>query len=145
MAVYISEQSAPGTPSSGNVVVYAKTDGFVYAKDDAGTEILLSVASLSTAKAWGEWAADAVLDASFNADALTDGGVGDYTFNFTTNFAGTEYSYALGLQMSVDNAAYYTVLRSPAVGSARILVMNAAGSLTETSVNGISAIFFGAQ
>lgn len=36
--VYVSEQSAPSTPASGKVVVYAKTDGKLYAKDDAGTE-----------------------------------------------------------------------------------------------------------
>jgi len=34
----IAEDTAPGTPSSGLVSVYAKTDGKVYSKDDAGTE-----------------------------------------------------------------------------------------------------------
>ena len=32
------EISAPTTPSTGNVVVYAKTDGKMYKKDDTGTE-----------------------------------------------------------------------------------------------------------
>ena len=41
MAIYVSEQSAPATPSSGNVVIYAKTDGNVYEKDDTGTETQL--------------------------------------------------------------------------------------------------------
>lgn len=36
--LYISEQSAPSTPASGSAVVYAKTDGKVYSKDDAGNE-----------------------------------------------------------------------------------------------------------
>lgn len=35
------EAAAPGTPASGNVVLYAKTDGFLYSKDDAGTETQL--------------------------------------------------------------------------------------------------------
>ena len=37
--------SAPGTPAAGNVSVYAKADGLVYGKDDAGTETALSNAA----------------------------------------------------------------------------------------------------
>lgn len=33
--------SAPGTPATGNVVFYAKADGFIYSKDDAGVETQL--------------------------------------------------------------------------------------------------------
>jgi hypothetical protein len=40
--VVITEQAAPGTPSAGQVVFYAKSDGLIYAKDDAGTEKQLS-------------------------------------------------------------------------------------------------------
>jgi len=36
--------SAPGTPASGNVVLYAKADGHMYQKDDAGTETDLAAA-----------------------------------------------------------------------------------------------------
>lgn len=36
--LYLSEQAAPSTPASGSAVIYAKTDGKVYSKDDAGTE-----------------------------------------------------------------------------------------------------------
>lgn len=36
------EASAPSTPASGNVVLYAKSDGLLYSKDDAGTETLVS-------------------------------------------------------------------------------------------------------
>lgn len=39
--LYVSEQSAPSTPASGKVVIYAKTDGLVYSKDDAGAETAL--------------------------------------------------------------------------------------------------------
>lgn len=34
--------SAPSTPSSGQVAIYAKADGLMYSKDDAGTETLMS-------------------------------------------------------------------------------------------------------
>jgi hypothetical protein len=38
----LTEEAAPSTPATGYVAVYAKTDGLVYSKDDAGTESLLS-------------------------------------------------------------------------------------------------------
>lgn len=41
--VQLNEGAAPGTPASGKAVVYAKTDGKVYSKDDAGTEYNLTV------------------------------------------------------------------------------------------------------
>ena len=36
------EGAAPSTPASTNVAVYAKSDGLMYSKDDAGTETLMS-------------------------------------------------------------------------------------------------------
>lgn len=35
------EGASPATPATGTVVIYAKTDGFMYSKDDAGTETQL--------------------------------------------------------------------------------------------------------
>lgn len=40
--VIMSEGASPATPSSGQVKVYAKSDGLVYSKDDAGVETLMS-------------------------------------------------------------------------------------------------------
>lgn len=37
-----AEAAAPGTPASGIVRVYAKADGLLYSKDDAGVETLVS-------------------------------------------------------------------------------------------------------
>jgi hypothetical protein len=37
-----AEAAAPGTPASGIVRIYAKSDGLLYSKDDAGTETLVS-------------------------------------------------------------------------------------------------------
>lgn len=37
-----TEVAAPSTPSSSNVRLYAKSDGLLYSKDDAGTETLVS-------------------------------------------------------------------------------------------------------
>lgn len=39
--IQINEQTAPGTPETGYVSVYAKTDGKLYKKNDAGTEVQL--------------------------------------------------------------------------------------------------------
>lgn len=36
--ITVDEISAPGTPSTGKVAIYAKTDGKLYIKDDGGTE-----------------------------------------------------------------------------------------------------------
>jgi hypothetical protein len=38
MSMLFSEAAAPATPATGKVALYAKTDGRVYSKDDAGTE-----------------------------------------------------------------------------------------------------------
>jgi hypothetical protein len=45
MAYYFTEQVAPSAPSAGKVVLYAKADGLLYAKDDAGVEKALVVPS----------------------------------------------------------------------------------------------------
>ena len=43
MALFrLPEGAAPSTPSAGKVYVYAKADGLLYAKDDAGAETLVS-------------------------------------------------------------------------------------------------------
>lgn len=41
-SLQLPKQVAPGTPSSGFVEVYAKSDGLIYGKDDAGVETQLS-------------------------------------------------------------------------------------------------------
>lgn len=42
------EGAAPSTPSANDVIIYAKSDGLVYSKDDAGTETLMSSGSASS-------------------------------------------------------------------------------------------------
>ncbi|HUW15681.1 MAG TPA: hypothetical protein VMW94_01270 [Actinomycetes bacterium] len=55
----VSEGGSTTTPASGNVTVYAKADGLLYQKDDAGTETLLAGAA-----APGAVATDAIWDAA---------------------------------------------------------------------------------
>lgn len=52
------EGSAPSTPSANRVVMYAKSDGLMYSKDDAGAETLMSSGSS------GNVATDAIWDAA---------------------------------------------------------------------------------
>jgi hypothetical protein len=49
MSLLLSEAAAPSTPATGKVYVYAKTDGRVYAKDDAGTETAFAGITSGTA------------------------------------------------------------------------------------------------
>lgn len=53
-----AEAAAPSTPAAGKVVVYAKTDGLMYSKDDAGAETLMSSGGA------GSVATDAIWDAA---------------------------------------------------------------------------------
>jgi hypothetical protein len=46
--VLLPEQTAPGTPASGYVEVYAKTDGILYYKNDAGTEVAVLASGAPT-------------------------------------------------------------------------------------------------
>jgi hypothetical protein len=43
--VTFAEGAAPGTPASGLVIAYAKADGLLYSKDDAGSETPLGAAA----------------------------------------------------------------------------------------------------
>lgn len=53
------EGAAPSTPASGDVILYAKTDGLLYSKDDAGAETLVSGGA-----GGGAVATDAIWDAA---------------------------------------------------------------------------------
>lgn len=46
----LSEGAAASTPSTGKVTIYAKTDGLLYSKDDAGAESSLGIGSTLTDK-----------------------------------------------------------------------------------------------
>ena len=48
-----AEGAAPASPSAGVVKIYAKTDGLLYSKDSAGTEICLGKAGGSAPPAAG--------------------------------------------------------------------------------------------
>jgi hypothetical protein len=43
----LKETFSPPTPDTGKIAIYAKADGYVYAKDDTGREVLLSNSDVS--------------------------------------------------------------------------------------------------
>jgi len=43
--VTLATQTAPSTPSSGNIIIYSKSDGLLYWKDSGGTEYSVSTAN----------------------------------------------------------------------------------------------------
>ena len=59
------EAAAPATPAANRVVVYAKADGLMYSKDDAGAETLMSGGT------GGDVATDAIWDAKGDLAAGT--------------------------------------------------------------------------
>lgn len=69
------EGAAPATPASGVVEIYAKTDGLLYSKDDAGTETALGGGSESPLTTKGDvyvyGSADARLPVGTNGQVLT--------------------------------------------------------------------------
>lgn len=75
-----TEAAAPATPSAGTVVTYAKADGWMYSKDDAGVESLMSrafVGARATANAVtsltnATWTAIALATESFDSHAFHD-------------------------------------------------------------------------
>lgn len=48
------EVAAPGTPVAGHVIVYAKADGRMYGKDDAGTEFPMSPGAATVSSVNGD-------------------------------------------------------------------------------------------
>lgn len=62
--ILLVEQAAPQTPSAAQAVIYVKSDGKFYTKDDAGTESLVSHANPIT-----------VADGGTGAATFTDAGV----------------------------------------------------------------------
>jgi hypothetical protein len=77
-----------------------------------------------TAKAWAQWSGTALTD-SHNISSASDGGTGQYTFNFSNNMANTTYSvvassHKAGGGPSASNSAALSVGEARAVGSCLI-------------------------
>jgi hypothetical protein len=92
--VVITEQAAPGTPSAGQVVFYAKSDGKLYYKDDAGVETPFagSGIQLSVLTAKGDLI---IATAASTPTALTVGANGTISMARSADSKGIAYVAAL--------------------------------------------------
>lgn len=70
--VVFAEGAAPATPSANQVKTYAKADGLMYSKDDAGTETLMSAGAGATRASLGLDTTDSPQFAGLNVGAATD-------------------------------------------------------------------------
>ena len=157
-----NEGSAAATPAATKVVVYAKSDGLLYSKDDAGTEILISMAAATQAQM--EAASSTVVavtpgrminhpgivkvaaqfgvagnirGTSYNVSSITDSGTGTAVVNFSITMSGVEYpAVVTGYVGSSTN--FFTNINS-SVGqtatSTAVICVNGASSVnTDPSV-----------
>lgn len=86
----------------------------------------------SAPKAWAKVSNSGTpaVSQGYNVSSLTDNGVGDVTFNFTTSFSAATYAY-LGTPQENGSGNTITVNQktgvAPATGSCRVMVRNASG------------------
>lgn len=103
------EGSAPSTPASGDVIIYAKTDGLLYSKDDAGTETLVSGGAggggdITTDAAWAAKGDLIVATGNDAASVLTVGANGTRPEAASGESTGIKWSYPPGYEF--DYTAY---------------------------------------
>ena len=126
------EQVAPETPSTNQVVLYPKSDGLMYSKNDTGTELAIAQGiatqadqetgtseSLSVtpgrqhfhpsaAKGWVKANINGTVDGSYNVTSVSDNGTGDITVNWATDFSDTNYAVVNALKVDLGGAAAST-------------------------------------
>jgi len=148
------EQAAPETPSANQVVLYPKSDGLIYEKDDTGTEraiaqgiatqaqqetgtdVTVSVTPgrqqfhQSAAKWWCAADVDGVINGSYNMTSVTDGGAGDITFTFATDMsAANQWAALYSARFSAFTGSYR--INAQGVTSIQVLVYNLSGTATD--------------
>ena len=111
--ILLVEQTAPETPSANQVVVYPKSDGRVYSKDDAGTERAISASAGATTD-------NAIARYDGTAGALQNSGI---TINDSDAIAGATLTApvfngsltgdAIALQAEMETAAAIDSIVTP--------------------------------
>lgn len=124
----LHEVAAPGTPSTGKVTLYAKSDGILYWKDDAGTErtILIPASQAdeetgtsnavattpaiqqfhpSAAKGWVSVGSTGNIQNSYNVSSVTDTATGQCGPNWGTDFSSAAYAVFALIQQAISGSA----------------------------------------
>lgn len=146
------ETTAPGTPASNKIVVYPKSDGLLYWKDDAGQEYggIATQAQQETGtafsfvtsarqqyhpsgvKAWCKANSAGAIAGSYNVTSVTDTATGVIVFNLTVAFSLVSSMNGVAMIMSASNTLYaQTVLNEWASTSALRVDSVDAGTLTQ--------------
>lgn len=115
--ILLVEQAAPETPSTNQVVLYPKSDGFIYSKDDTGTESVIASGSAtqaqqeagvstavftspgrqqyhpSAAKFWIKFngGGTPAASASYNLASISDDGTGAWGLQIATDFSSANW------------------------------------------------------
>jgi hypothetical protein len=115
------EAAAPATPAASRVVVYAKADGLMYSKDDAGVETLMSGGA-----GGGSVATDAIWDAGGD---LAQGTGANTAARLALGAAGTVLrstgsAAAWGAPIGTDYASASTNTAHNVVTGAAVMVVN---------------------
>lgn len=99
------EVSAPATPASGTVRLYAKSDGKLYIKDDAGTETDISTSAAGSVATDAIWdaAGDLAVGSGANAAAKLSLGATD---GMVLGRVSSALAYALPIGYTWDRATY---------------------------------------
>lgn len=150
------EQLAPETPSANQVVLYPKSDGLMYSKDDGGTERVIASVSATQAeqeagssvvvattpgrqqfhpsalKLWGSCGVAADLNSpSYNITSVGDTGAGIATVTIGTDFSTAVYS----VWMTCNSTSFgIPLINTMAAGSFVMNSLNTAGGGTDPSV-----------
>jgi hypothetical protein len=93
------------------------------------------------AKAWVNFngTGTPAINAAFNVSTITDGGVGNYTINFTSALSDANFTVS-ALNNSPTNTPGATVVNTRATTSCQILTFDRAGTAVDPTL--IHAIFF---
>lgn len=96
------------------------------------------------AKGWVAFQMDGTIVSSHNVDSITDNGTGDFTINWDTDFSSANYSVSGSLLMSSGDDTLIG-FATKAAGSVQVLIVDSAGSATETNVSQAMVVAFGDQ
>ena len=154
--ILLVEQTAPETPSANQVVLYPKSDGLLYSKDDAGTEtptaiVVATQAQLeaattttvysspgrqqfhpSAAKGWCQANTVGAAVVSYNVTSVTDTAVGDADIVWNTDFSSGNYC-AVGSPRN-DGSLFAAIADTNTTSTqTRIRVFNDGGILSDPS------------
>lgn len=147
------EASSPATPSAGQVLLYPKTDGSLYSKDDTGTETLLAAPNAITALTGDVTAiGPGVVAATIAALAVTNAKIANTTIDLTAKVTGalpvanggTNSAAALS-NNRVMRSAGGAVVEATAITASRALVSDANGipvhsAVTTTELGYVSGV-----